>query len=144
MTGIKLGLIGSWAGLAWMTMVSALPPAAGHAIETANQMKSLGFAGLLCLISLSLLGSTLYLARKRDMEQKEAREDMKKAHDEHTQRLYNTIEKNTKAAEQVRDVGVRTIVLIELVDETMKTVNADAKARVQSCHDMIASLRGKL
>ena len=126
-----------------MTIASSLPPGAEHAIETANQMKSLGFAGLLCLISLSLLGSTLYLARKRDMEQKEAREDMKKAHDAHTQRLYNTIEKNTKAAEQVRDVGVRAIVLIERVDETMKNVNACAAARVQTCHDLIASIRGK-
>jgi len=134
---IESALCGSVFSMIMLTMFAALPVSVDAAVSTANNMKTLGLAGMQCLVSIGLLVALVYQVRRREAEQLEAREDMKKAHDIHTQHLYTMIKESTTAAEQVRDVGIRTVVIMERVDETMKHVNACAEARVNTCHTVL-------
>jgi len=88
MTGIKALTIAAVSGTAALAQVD--PVATGQAIGRLGPTAILGVVAVSCVVGLVRV--------YRDKEKHEV--EMRKAHDEHTERLYGLIEANTEASQE--------------------------------------------
>jgi hypothetical protein len=123
MSGIKMALMASTAGLSGLA--AADPLTVGGTLGNSTPSVILGVVAVACVWALV----RLYRDRQADVEMS------RRAHDEHTSRLYALIEASTKASTAAADVhGTVAALMVEVKDALLECRVRQEATNMQPAH----------